>query len=203
MRVIDCIQGSDEWYEARLGKVTGSCFSKVLAKGQGKTRNSYMIQIAAERLTGLPQEAYSNEVMARGTLVEPQAREAYEAFYGVSVEQVGFCELDDNVGVSPDGLVGKAGSIEIKCPNTTTHIDTILRDRVPPQYTAQIQGLLWITDRKWCDFISFDPRMRSNRIWVKRVERDQGYIDNLKREIIGFILELNDLIEKINGNVPF
>lgn len=202
MRVIDCIQGSEDWHEARRGKFTASCSSKVLAKGQGKTRKSYMLQLAAERLTGEPQDAYSNAVMDRGNEVEPQARAAYEQVYGVTVEQVGFCQLNDDVGGSPDGLVGDDGMIEIKCPNSTTHIEYILAGKAPTKYTAQIQGLLWITDRKWCDFISFDPRMKSNRLFVVRVNRDQQYINDLKAEVDRFLKELNELVAKLNTS-PF
>lgn len=202
MNIIQCEQGSEEWYQARLGKITGSCFSKVLAKGQGKTRKSYLMQLAAEKLTGLPQDAYSNAVMDRGNEIEPQARAAYQAIHGGTVEQVGFVELDDNIGCSPDGLVGDDGMVEIKSPNTTTHIEYILAGKAPTKYTAQIQGGLWVCDRQWCDFISFDPRMKSNRIFVVRVERDQAYIDNLKREVIGFMLDLNELIKKLDTS-PF
>jgi len=108
VKIIECTQGSEEWYLARLGKVTGSCFSKVLAKGQGKTRTSYMMQLAAERLTGLPQESYSNGAMEWGSEHEAAARGAYKAINGVSVVEAGFCELNDDVGVSPDGLVGSS-----------------------------------------------------------------------------------------------
>lgn len=203
MRIIDCIQGSNEWLEARLGKVTGSCFGKVLAKGQGKTRKAYMIQLAAERLTGESQDTYSNAVMERGSLVEPHARAAYKAIYGVDVEDVGFCQLNDDIGASPDGLIGDDGGVEIKSPNSTTHIETILSGKMPPKHKPQVQGNMWVCERKWWDFVSFDPRVKSNRIFVVRVHRDQEYIDNLRREVAGFVIDLKELIEKINGKSPF
>lgn len=209
MQIVNCIQGSEEWIEARIGLATGSKFKVLQAKAskgstvRGKTSKDYMKQLAAERLTGLPCVSYKDANMDWGTDNEAGARVVYQAIYGVTVDEVGFVQLDDNVGVSPDGLVGDDGMIEIKCPKTTTHIDTILRNKVPAEYIPQIQGNMWVCDRQWCDFISFDPRMKSTRIWVIRVERDQKYIDNLKREVIGFVLELKELIEKINANSPF
>lgn len=203
MRIIDCTQGSEEWYLARLGKVTGTGFQKVLAKGQGKTRKAYMLQLAAEKLTGLPHESFTNGAMEWGTENEPAARACYEAVNDVSVLQVGFCELSEDVGVSPDGLVDDDGIIEIKCPNSTTHIEYILKNKMPSTYKAQIQGILAVTDRKWCDFVSFDPRMKSRKYHCVRVQRDQEYIDNLNIEVTKFIKELNELTDKISGSMPF
>lgn len=203
MKIIDCIQGSDDWFQARLGKITGSCFGKVLAKGQGKTRKSYMIQLAAERLSGLPQESYSNAVMERGSLIEPQARAAYEDVYGVEVQEVGFVELNENVGVSPDGLVGEDGGVEIKSPNSTTHIETILSGKMPPKHKPQVQGNMWVCGRDWWDFVSFDPRVKDCRIWTIRVERDQEYIDNLSEEVDRFVKELEAMTDKIRAFSPF
>ncbi len=122
--------------------------------------------------------------------------------YGVTVQQVGFVERDENVGCSPDGFVGDDGMVEIKCPKTTTHLETIFKDKVQTCYTAQIQGNLWVCERKWCDYVSFDPRMKSNKGHCVRVERDDSYIDNLNREVIGFLLDLKELIGKID-NSPF
>ena len=202
MKIIDCIQGSPEWHAARLGVASASNFSKILAKGQGKTRKAYMLRLAAEILSSEPQETYSNAAMERGIEIEPQAREYYEGLNGVKVEQVGFCKLDDNIGCSPDGLVGTDGGIEIKCPNTTTHITYILADKLPSEYVAQVQGSLWVTDRKWWDFISFDPRLKGRPSWSIRVERDEAYINKLAIEVNQFIIELEELIAGISSN-PF
>ncbi len=196
-------QGSDSWKEIRMGKVTGTGFQKVLAKGQGKTRKAYMMQLAAERLTGLCQESYSNATMDRGNEVEPQAKACYEAINGVSVVEVGFAQLNDDIGVSPDGFVGEDGIIEIKCPNSTTHIDYILSNKMPSTYKAQVQGILWVTDRKWCDFVSFDPRMKTCRFHCVRVHRDTSYILDISNEVAKFLEELNELTEKITGLEPF
>jgi hypothetical protein len=122
----------------------------------------------------------------------------------VSVLEVGFAELNDNVGVSPDGWVGEDGTIEVKCPDTTTHISTILSNKVSPAYKAQIQGGLWVADRQYCDFISFEPTVKNcPQIWVIRVERDQEYIDNLIKEVDRFVEELVALTDKIKSFNPF
>ena len=203
MKIIDCVQGSEEWFTARLGKVTGTGFAKVLAKGHGKTRKSYMIQLAAERLTGLAQESYSNAAMEWGTEHEADARITYEIVNDVSVLLAGFVELSDEIGTSPDGLVDDEGLLEIKCPNSTTHIETIMSNKVPSQYIPQIQGGMWVAERQWCDFVSFDPRVAAVPCLCLRVARDQKYIDNLEKEVNVFVEELKCLTEKITGSLPF
>ena len=203
MKIIDCIQGSEEWFTARLGKVTGTGFAKVLAKGHGKTRKSYMIQLAAERLTGLAQESYSNAAMEWGTEHEGEARARYEMVNDVSVLLAGFVELSDEIGISPDGLVDDEGLLEIKCPNSTTHIETIMSNNVPSQYIPQIQGGMWVAERQWCDFVSFDPRVTSMPYLCLRVARDQKYIDNLHAEVYQFLNELDGVIKRIEGFLPF
>ena len=196
MKILMCKQGSEEWFEARLGKVTTSKFADVLSKGV--TRNAYMLRLAAERLTLITQDTYSNAIMERGIEIEPEAREYYEALNRCDVEVIGFVELDDWVGASPDGLVGDEGQIEIKCPNTTTHISTILSGKLPAKYKAQVQGQLMITNRNWCDFVSFDPRMNNNPFFCVRVKRDEKYIAILKEAVKQFVNELKDMIFKIS-----
>ena len=197
MKVYDCQQGSDEWFNVRLGKITASHFSDVMAKGTSKTRKDYMIKLATERLTGLPEASYSNAYMEWGIENEPAAREYYETLYGVQVEQVGFAELNEWVGCSPDGLVGKDGLVEIKCPKSTTHVSTILNNKMQTCYTAQVQGQIWVMERKWCDWISFDPRVTSNPLFMVRVQRDEKYIAVLELEVEQFIKELKVMIEKL------
>lgn len=202
MKIIDCIQGSDEWFAARLGMVTASNFSKVLAKGQGKTRKAYMLKLAAERLTGLPQESYSNSNMDWGTETEPLARAHYEAITGVTTEQVGFIIRNEDIGCSPDDLVGTDGMAQYKCPLTTTHIEYLMSGKFPTTYEAQVQGELWVAEREWSDFCSYDPRMRSNKMFKIRVYRDEEYIDTLNYEVDKFVKELKILVETI-GASPF
>jgi len=195
MKTIDCKQGSAEWHTARLGKVTGSQFSNVLNKKTG--RKTYMYRLAAERLTDTPQATYTNPSMEWGVEHEEEARVTYLEDMAADVSVPGFIYISDYVGVSPDGLVGEDGIIEIKCPNSTTHINTIIEDTVPSKYLPQIQGILWVTGRKWCDFISYDPRMKKKKFHCIRIERDEEYIENLKLETDKFIEELNELIKKV------
>jgi putative phage-type endonuclease len=181
----------DQWLENRLGFVTASKFSDVLAKGQGKTRRSYMLKLAAERITGKPIETYKNDAMERGIELEEQARNEYEFITGNTVELSGFVKIDDDTGCSPDGLVGDKGLVEIKCPLVTTHIEYVLAGKLPPTYKAQVMGQLWVTGREWCDFVSYCPDVKSDKyIMIVRVERDESYIDNLRKEVFDFITDL-------------
>jgi putative phage-type endonuclease len=195
----DIEQGSTEWHEMRLGYVTASRFKDVLAGGKGLTRNAYMMQLAAEFLTGQKEESYSNSAMEWGTATEPQARSMYELNNMLDVEQVTFITHDDiKAGYSPDGLVNDNGLVEIKCPKTTTHIETVLSGKMPTGHIPQVQGGLWISEREWLDFVSFDPRINSNKsFFCVRVYRDDEYIKNLESEIIRFNNDLHDLIYKL------
>ncbi len=203
MKIYDeIIQGSPEWYAVRLGKATASCFGKAIAGGQGKTRKTYMIDLIAERMTKESQNGYSNAIMQRGSEIEPEARLYYGQLNGCEVQQVGFIERDEDIGASPDGLVGKPGMIEIKCPNSATHIQYILDDRVPPVHKPQVQGQLWIAEREWVDFISYDPRVRQRPYFCKRVYRDEDYIEELKMKIEEFLADLMTTLERLTVS-PF
>lgn len=200
MTIIDCVQNSEEWFQARLGKVTASCFSDVLNKGAG--RKTYMLRLAAERLTGLPQSTYSNSAMEWGQETEAEARAYYEQINSIVVPQVGFVELDDWIGCSPDGLVDRDGLLELKCPNSTTHLQTILDDKMQTKYKPQVQGQMWVCDRKWCDYVSFDPRMEDRPFFCKRIERDDDYIADLEKAVNQFVDQLKDMISQIT-ETPF
>lgn len=195
MKIHEIQQNSPEWYAARLGKVTASCFGKAIAGGQGKVKKTYMIQLIAERLTQEPQEGFSNAVMQRGSEIEPYAREYYEILNGISTREVGFVERNEDIGASPDGLVGEDGLIEIKCPNSTTHIEIIIADKVPTTHKPQIQGQLWVCEREWCDFVSYDPRVSQRPYFCERVYRDDDYIKELHIKIQMFIDEMNKMME--------
>jgi len=200
--ITDLEQGSDEWLDLRMGKLTASKFKDVLAKGRGnapgKTRQSYMYQLAAEILTGEREEGFTNKYMEWGNEWEPAARAAYQLKHGVDVQEVAFIEYSDRIGVSPDGLIGEVGLIEIKCPKTTTQIDWFLKGKVPPEHYAQIQGQIWVSGREWCDFVSYDPRIVGESGYFEvRVPRDDEYIELLKDECAIFIGELEQLLEKL------
>lgn len=198
MKIIDCVQGSDEWFEAKLGFVSASHFHQVLNKRTG--RGLYMRKLAAERLTGFRDgTSYTDKIMDKGIETEPEARRYYEIINDCAVEQVGFVTKDDWVGCSPDGLPGEDGLIEIKCPLSSTHVEYILSGKVPMIYMPQIQGQLWVTERKWCDFVSFDPRVLSQPMFCVRVEQDKEYFKKLAGEVGVFVSELKAMIDKIDS----
>lgn len=196
-------QGSDEWFAIRIGKVTASRVADILAKtksGYSTSRDNYMAQLVCERLTNQKAESFTNAAMQHGTETEPLARAAYEALKDVLVDEVGFVPHPSikMAGASPDGLVGDDGLLEIKCPNTATHIDTLLNQSVPTKYFTQMQFQMACTGRKWCDFVSFDNRLPEElQLFVKRVPRDDVYIKIMEAEIVQFIAELDEKIEKL------
>lgn len=196
----DIEQGSEQWHELRLGKVTASRFKDVMAKGKGLIRKSYMYQLAAEYITGEKEESYSNKYMEWGTENEAAARAMYELETDCTVEQVAFIKRNENVGASPDSLVGTDGLLEIKCPKTTTQIETFLSGKVPSQHKPQIQGQLWVSEREWCDFLSFDPRINAKSgYFCTRVYRNDKYIEELEQTISVFIEELKVMTDTLYG----
>jgi putative phage-type endonuclease len=193
----DLIQGSPAWFAARLGKVTASRVADLTATtktGWGASRKNYAAELVAERLTGVSAIGFSNAAMQWGTETEPQARDAYGFFHDADVSQVGFVPhpVIQMAGASPDGLVGEDGMVEIKCPNTSTHIDTLLGAEIPSKYFTQMQFQMACTGRQWCDFVSFDPRMPENlRLFTKRVPRDPDVIDALESAVRVFLAEID------------
>ena len=196
-------QRTEEWFQARLGKCTGSKFHDAVSftrSGESSVRRNYRYQLIAERLTGVVQETYTSSAMQHGTDNEPVARFTYEMKTGYQVEEVGFIpseELPDS-GVSPDGLVGLDGCIEIKCPETATHIETLTSGKVPIKYREQVDGVMWVTGRKWCDFISYDPRLPEDlSIIIIRVERDEERIKQLKEYLKEFLDEVDQELMRV------
>jgi putative phage-type endonuclease len=198
---LSIMQGSDAWKAARLGKVTASRIADVVAKtknGWGASRANYMAELIVERLTGIPTEGYINGAMQWGTATEPEARMEYQLHTGYAIEQVGFVPHPtiEMAGCSPDGLIGDDGLVEIKCPNSATHIEMLLARGFPSErYEKQIQFQLACTGRQWCDFVSYDPRLPERmRLFIKRIERDPAQIQYLETAAIGFLLELHKKI---------
>ena len=196
-------QGTNEWFTIRIGKVTASRVADVIAKtktGYSATRDNYMAQLVCERLTGQKGESFSNAAMQHGTDTEPLARAAYEAFQDILVDEVGFVPHPSIImaGASPDGLVGDDGLLEIKCPNTATHIETLLSQSVPGKYNTQMQFQMACTGRQWCDFVSFDNRLPEElQLFVKRVPRDNEFIKQMEDEVVKFLNELDIKIAQL------
>ena len=199
----DIEQRTDEWFAVRCGKVTASRVADVIAttkSGYSASRANYEAQLICEILTGKPAESYSNAAMAWGTETEPLARAQYELKTGEMVNQVGFVvhPMIEQAGASPDGLVGSEGLIEIKCPNTSTHLDTLLAQKVPSKYITQMTWQMVCTGRKWCDFVSYDPRLPENlQLFVQRIELDEDYAKKLQNEVVMFLVEVNEKVEKL------
>jgi putative phage-type endonuclease len=201
-------QRTDEWFAARLGKVTASKVADVMARtksGYSASRENYMAQLVVEQITGTRQESFSNSAMQWGTDQEPFARGAYEATSGNMVEEVGFMNHPTitMAGASPDGLIGDDGCVEIKCPNTATMIETLLTGAVPQKYFTQMQMQMACAGRAWCDYVVFDPRMPAKaQLFIKRVPRDDVFIADMEAEIIKFLAETAvkvDQLKKIIG----
>jgi putative phage-type endonuclease len=191
------VQGTPEWFAARAGKVTASRVADVIAKtksGYSTSRANYLAELLCERLTGACEPGFTNAAMQWGRDQEPFARQAYEFRKGVEVYEVGFIDHPEIAmsGASPDGYVGDDGLVEIKCPNTATHLETLLNGGVAGKYVTQIQWQLACTGRAWCDFVSFDPRLPAElQVHVERVPRDASMILDLEGEVAGFIRELD------------
>lgn len=199
------IQRSEEWYNIRLGKVTASRIADLMAKtktGASASRKNYMAQLICERMTGQKEESYINAAMQHGIDTEAEARQAYELETFQAVIECGFYIAPgiEQSGASPDGLIGDDGLIEIKCMNTANHIETLLSGNIDNRYILQMQWQMYCTGRKWCDFVSYDNRLPGTlRLFIKRVERDEKMIQEIKEEVDKFIEELDALEIKIRS----
>ena len=197
-------QGTNEWRLARCGSLGASQLNEALAttkSGWGASRDNLKNRIIAERLTGIPIDTFENAAMVWGKTVEPDARKAYEAHTGVFVDEMGIAyhPVLQFTHASPDGLVGDDGLIEIKCPNTTTHIETLKAKKAPSKYINQMMWQMRCTDRQWCDFVSFDPRLPSHlQLFIVRVERDEAIIADLEAKVAEFLTEVEKEIERLN-----
>lgn len=204
MRVIDFPQGSTEWLASRAGKVTASRIADVMAKlktGEAAARRDYRAQIVAEILTGKPQDdGFTNAAMQWGTDTEPFARAAYEAHNSVMVDQCGLVlhPTIERGAASPDGLVD-GGLVEIKCPKTATHLEYLMAGTAPAKYQPQMLWQMACTEREFCDFISFDPRLPQDlQMLVVRFERDDKRIKEIEAEVIKFLAEVDATIEQLH-----
>lgn len=202
--VYTCDQRSADWFAARAGKVTASRVADVVARtksGYGASRENYKAQLVCERLTGSVEPSYTNAAMQWGVDNEEPALECYTFLTSHEVAIVGFVDHPSIAwsGCSPDGLIGDIGLVEVKCPNTATHIDTLLKDDVPDKYLKQIAWQLAChPTRAWCDFVSYDPRLpEAMQLFVKRVRRDDSFIAELEAEIAKFLTEVADTVAQL------
>lgn len=196
-------QRSEEWFSQRAGRVTASAIYKVMAKvkaGEAADRRNYRAQLVAERLSGFCADSFSNAAMQHGIDTEPQARAAYEFLHGRPVVEMGFADHPTipMTGASPDGLVGDDGLIEIKCPNTATHIETLKGGKIDRKYIYQMHWQMICTGRKWCDFASFDPRLTEEmQLHVQRVDLDPELAAEIEEGVIAFLSEVDADVQKL------
>lgn len=194
MQIVECEQGSPEWFAARLGIPTASEFKTIVAvKKDAKdklTRQTYMRKLAGEIITGTPMENYTNAHMDRGHEQEDEARSLYALMQDCDPLRVGFIR-NGNTGCSPDSLVGEHGGLEIKTALPHIQIERLEKDELPAEHRLQVQGGLWITGRKWWDFVSYSPKLP---LFVKRVERDEQCIKDIAAAVAQFNDELALLV---------
>lgn len=198
-------QRSEEWFAARAGKVTASCIYKVMAKiksGEAADRRNYRAQLVTERLTGSVEQGFTNAAMQWGVDTEERARAAYEFREGNDVTEIGFVDHPSigMAGASPDGLVGSVGLIEVKCPNSATHIETLRGSKIDQKYLYQMQWQMACTERHWCDFVSYDPRLPLEmQVHVERVKRDADLIGEIEAEVCKFLGEVDEAVADLRA----
>lgn len=194
IEIINCAQGSEEWHRARAGIVTASRFKDILAKGEGKMRERYLHDLAAEQMRGwIEDEGFSNAHMERGSLMEAEARDLYAYTRGVDPVQVGFIR-SGRKGCSPDSLIGDDGGLEIKSALGHIQIARLRRGELPNEHRAQVQGCMWVSGRSWWDFCSYSKDLPP---LIIRVERDEEYIAQLAKAVDAFNEELDAIVQSI------
>ena len=203
MRVLDVVQGSEEWKAARAGSLGASSLHEVIAKtksGWSASRANRMAALLVERLTGVPQDTFQNSAMLHGIETEPEARAAYEFRMNANVQTVGlvYHPVLDGTHASPDGLVGDNGGLEIKCPQPAAHLDALLGEPIPDKYVVQMQWMMRCCDRAWCDYVSYSPAFpESMRLLITRVRRDDTRVAELEKEVEAFLSELDAKVREL------
>lgn len=198
---VDCEQGSPEWVEARRGLPTASCFCDILAGGKGIMRSKYRLRLVLERLTGAVAKSFENAATRAGQEREPLARNAFEVKTRQIVRQVGFVRHATlEAGASPDGFIGEDELIEVKCPEPAAHLEVLRSRKVPPEYVLQVQGELWICERKRAKFISWSPEFPpALQLVIVPVERDPVVIDRLRAAVPTFLDEVREELREIEA----
>ncbi len=201
-------QGGPEWHDHRLGRVTASRVADLMAltkSGPAASRKNYMADLIAERLTAQPRDSYTNAAMEWGTAHEAQARATYAFVTDCDVQEVGFIDHPTipMAGCSPDGLIGADGMLEIKCPNTATHIDTLINGTINSKYKKQMMFQMACAGRAWCDFVSFDPRLSpAKQLWIKRILFDRASVLDIEKAVCEFQQDLTHQVDVLNQTYP-
>jgi len=200
MKIVDCEQYSEQWWQETLASIGGSSISSVCAKGKGKMRKNLLYRFVGEYLTGTPYEGYSNYHMERGLEEEAKSLEAYSIITGNEVQKVGLCRKEAHKHYSPDGLIHSDGIAETKSAIPSIHVERIDTDKVEGNYIKQVQWGMFICERTWCDFISYSPLVSDRPIWIKKIFRDEKLIKEMNAEADKFIADMKTVIEKIRAS---
>ena len=200
MKIYNFEQRTEDWYNIRKGKMTASNAETIIANGKGL--ETYIYNLMAEYYSSAEKENYINADMQRGIDLEPEARLEFEFYTGLDVQEVGFVEYNDFIGVSPDGLIGDDGLIEIKCPNDSIYFKLLLSNNIKPEYIAQMQMQMYVTDRQYCYFVSYNPNFEKS-LYIKKINRDEEMIDKLKKGLergTQLIKEIKENFRKVGPN---
>ena len=200
MKIHNFEQRTEDWYNIRKGKMTASNADTIIANGKGL--ETYIYNLMAEYYSSAEKENYINADMQRGIDLEPEARLEFEFYTNLDVQEVGFIEYNDFIGVSPDGLIGDDGLIEIKCPNDSVYFKLLLSDNIKPEYLAQMQMQLYVTDRQYCYFVSYNPNFEKS-LYIKKITRDEEMIEKLKKGLdkgTELIKEIKKNFRKVGQN---
>ena len=200
MKIHNFEQRTDEWYAIRKGKMTASNAETIIANGKGL--ETYIYNLMAEYYSSAEKENYINADMQRGIDLEPEARLEFEFYTDLDVQEVGFIKYNDFIGVSPDGLIGDDGLIEIKCPNDSIYFKLLLSNNIKPEYIAQMQMQMYVTERQYCYFVSYNPNFEKS-LYIKKINRDEEMIDKLKKGLergTELIKEIKKNFRKVGTN---
>ena len=200
MKIYNFEQRTEDWYNIRKGKMTASNADTIIANGKGL--ETYIYNLMAEYYSSAEKENYINADMQRGIDLEPEARLEFEFYTDLDVQEVGFVEYNDFIGVSPDGLVGDDGLIEIKCPNDSIYFKLLLSNNIKPEYIAQMQMQMYVTDRQYCYFVSYNPNFEKS-LYIKKISRDEEMIEKLKKGLergTQLIKEIKEKFRKVGAN---
>ena len=200
MKIHNFEQRTEDWYNIRKGKMTASNADTIIANGKGL--ETYIYNLMAEYYSSAEKENYINADMQRGIDLEPEARLEFEFYTNLDVQEVGFIEYNEFIGVSPDGLIGDDGLIEIKCPNDSVYFKLLLSDNIKPEYIAQMQMQMYVTDRQYCYFVSYNPNFEKS-LYIKKINRDEEMIEKLKKGLdkgTELIKEIKKNFRKVGQN---
>lgn len=200
MKIHNFEQRTEDWYNIRKGKMTASNAETIIANGKGL--ETYIYNLMAEYYSSAEKENYINADMQRGIDLEPEARLEFEFYTDLDVQEVGFIEYNDFIGVSPDGLIGDDGLIEIKCPNDSIYFKLLLSNNIKPEYIAQMQMQMYVTNRQYCYFVSYNPNFEKS-LYIKKINRDEEMIDKLKKGLergTQLIKEIKKNFRKVGTN---